>query len=89
MGLRHPGGSAGGHNGVKDIIARLGSNDFPRIKIGVGEKPRPDYDLADWVLGRPTGTEWKTIEETITRALDAAACVISEGMDRAMSRYNG
>lgn len=84
-----PGGSAGGHNGVKDIIARLGSNDFPRIKIGVGEKPHPDYDLADWVLGRPTGAEWKTIEETITRALDAAACVISEGMDRAMSRYNG
>ena len=84
-----PGGSAGGHNGVKDIIARLGTDAFPRVKIGVGEKPRPDYDLADWVLGRPTAAEWKTLEETIRRGLDAAACVIAEGPDRAMSRYNG
>lgn len=45
-------GSAGGHNGIKSIIARLGSQDFPRVKIGVGQKPTPAYDLADWVLGR-------------------------------------
>ncbi len=84
-----PGGSAGGHNGVKDIIAQLGTDAFPRVKIGVGGKPRPDYDLADWVLGRPTAAEWNTLEETILRALDAAACVIAEGPERAMSRYNG
>ena len=82
------GGSAGGHNGLKDIIQRLGSSDFPRIKIGVGEKPRPEYDLADWVLGRPTQKEWETIEAVIQRALDAAECLIEEGVDKAMSRYN-
>ena len=83
-----PGGSAGGHNGVKNIIACLGSNGFPRVKIGVGEKPNPDYDLAAWVLGRPTAAEWKTLEETIRRGLDAAECVISEGCAAAMSRFN-
>ena len=84
-----PNGSAGGHNGVKDIIAKLGSNAFPRVKIGVGEKPNPEYDLAAWVLGRPTAAEWKTLEETILRGLDAAECIITDGTDRAMSRYNG
>ena len=84
-----PNGSAGGHNGVKDIIAKLGSNAFPRVKIGVGEKPNPEYDLAAWVLGRPTAAEWKTLEETILRGLDAAECIITDGTDKAMSRYNG
>lgn len=84
-----PSGSAGGHNGVKDIIAKLGSSDFPRVKIGVGEKPRPDYDLAAWVLGRPTAAEWKTLEETISRGLDAVECILADGPDKAMSRYNG
>ena len=84
-----PSGSAGGHNGVKDIIARLGSSDFPRVKIGVGAKPHPDYDLAAWVLGRPTQAEWAKLEEVIVRALDAAECVIAEGAEKAMSRYNG
>ena len=54
-------GSAGGHNGVKSIIARMGQ-DFPRVKIGVGEKPRPEYDLADWVLSRMTADERKAME---------------------------
>ena len=71
-----------------EIIACLGSNGFPRVKIGVGEKPNPDYDLAAWVLGRPTAAEWKTLEETIRRGLDAAECVISEGCAAAMSRFN-
>ena len=84
-----PNGSAGGHNGVKDIIAKLGSNQFPRVKIGVGEKPDPEYDLAAWVLGHPTKMEWKTIEETIDRGLDAVECIIKEGTDQAMSRFNG
>ena len=83
-----PGGSAGGHNGVKNIIACLGSDGFPRVKIGVGEKPNPDYDLAAWELGRPTAAEWKTLEETSRRGLDAAECVISEGCAAAMSRFN-
>lgn len=84
-----PSGSAGGHNGVKDIIAKLGSHDFPRVKIGVGEKPNPEYDLAAWVLGRPTAAEWKILEDVISRALDAAECIITDGPDKAMSRYNG
>ena len=84
-----PNGSAGGHNGVKDIIAKLGSSDFPRVKIGVGEKPNPEYDLAAWVLGRPTAAEWKTLEETILRGLDAVECLITDGPDQTMSRYNG
>ncbi len=83
-----PGGSAGGHNGVKDIIARLGSSEFPRVKIGVGAKPSADTDLAAWVLGRPTAAEWKTLEDVIERALDAAECVIAEGTDKAMNRFN-
>lgn len=66
----------------------MGSDGFPRVKIGVGEKPNPDYDLAAWVLGRPTAAEWKTLEETIRRGLDAAECVISEGCAAAMSRFN-
>ena len=57
-----PSGSAGGHNGLKSIIARLGTDAFPRIRIGVGEKPRPDYDLADWVLGKPAGEDKTAIE---------------------------
>ncbi len=84
-----PSGSAGGHNGMKDIIAKLGSQNFPRVKIGVGEKPNPEYDLAAWVLGHPTAAEWKTIEETILRGLDAIECIITDGADKAMSRYNG
>ena len=71
----------------QNIIACLGSDGFPRVKIGV-EKPNPDYDLAAWVLGRPTAAEWKTLEETIRRGLDAAECVISEGCAAAMSRFN-
>lgn len=81
-------GSAGGHNGMKDIIARIGSDQFPRIKIGVGEKPNPEYDLASWVLGRPTQKEWETLEDVIQRALDAAECIVAEGTDKAMSSYN-
>lgn len=84
-----PGGSAGGHNGMKDIIAKLGTDAIARVKIGVGQKPHPDYDLADWVLGKPTAAEWKTLEETILRGLDAVECIIAEGTDKAMCRYNG
>ena len=74
--------------GQEISFACLGSDGFPRVKIGVGEKPNPDYDLAAWVLGRPTAAEWKTLEETSRRGLDAAECVISEGCAAAMSRFN-
>lgn len=82
------GGSAGGHNGLKSLIAQLGSQDFPRVRVGVGGKPRPDYDLADWVLGKPQGEDRKAIDDAVERAADAVECYIKEGPDRAMSRFN-
>lgn len=83
-----PSGSAGGHNGLKSIIARLGTEAFPRIRIGVGEKPRPDYDLADWVLGKFQGEDKKVMDEAVKRAADAVECILKEGADRAMNRFN-
>ena len=82
------GGSAGGHNGLKNIIAQLGSDRFPRVKIGVGEKPHPDYDMADWVLSKFTGEDKKAIDAAILRAADAVECLLKEGPDRAMNRFN-
>lgn len=82
------GGSAGGHNGLKSLIAQLGSQDFPRIRVGVGGKPHPDYDLADWVLGKPQGEDRKAIDDAVKRAADAVECYIKEGPDRAMSKFN-
>lgn len=83
-----PSGSAGGHNGLKSIIARLHSDQFPRIRIGVGQKPHPDYDMADWVLSRPQGDDRKAIDEAVSRAADAVETLIKEGMDKAMNKYN-
>ena len=83
------GGSAGGHNGLKSIIQHLGTDQFPRVKIGVGEKPHPDYDMADWVLSRFVGEDLKTITAAVERAAQAAACVIQEGPDKAMNKFNG
>ena len=82
-------GSAGGHNGLKNIIAHLGTDQFPRIRVGVGQKPHPDYDMADWVLGKFQGEDKKAVEEAVKRAADAAECLIQEGVDKAMNRYNG
>ena len=84
-----PDGSAGGHNGVKSLIAELGTQDFPRIKVGVGEKPHPDYDLADWVLSSFSPQEEKLLATTIERALSAAEAVVTEGMAQAMNQFNG
>lgn len=83
------GGSAGGHNGLKSIIQHLGSDQFPRVKVGVGEKPHPDYDLADWVLGKFVGEDKKTIDAAVKRAADAVECIIANGCDKAMNRFNG
>lgn len=81
-------GSAGGHNGLKSIINMLGSQDFPRVKIGVGKKPHPDYDLADWVLGKFTPEDQKLIDKAGDTACEAIECIITKGMDRAMNLYN-
>ncbi len=82
-------GSAGGHNGLKNIIQQLGTDQFPRIRVGVGEKPHPDYDMADWVLGKFQGEDKKAIEAAVSRAADAVACILKEGVDRGMNRFNG
>ena len=82
-------GSAGGQNGLKNIIYHLNSEDFPRVKIGVGAKPHPDYDLADWVLSNFTGPEDKLITEAAVRAADAALEIIARGVPAAANDYNG
>ena len=83
------GGSAGGHNGLKSIIQHLGTDQFPRIRVGVGEKPHPDYDMADWVLGKFVGEDKKAIDAAVKKAADAVECFIAEGCDRAMNKFNG
>ena len=83
------GGSAGGHNGLKNIIQHLGTDQFPRIRLGVGQKPHPDYDMADWVLSKFAGEDLKTITEAIRKAADAVECLMQEGPDKAMNRFNG
>jgi PTH1 family peptidyl-tRNA hydrolase len=82
-------GSAGGHNGIKSIIAQLGSQDFPRIKVGVGAKPHPDYDLADWVLGKFSGEDKKQAEAAMARAADAVEAILTTGPEKAASKFNG
>ncbi len=84
-----PTGSAGGHNGIKSIIAHLGTQDFPRVKVGVGSKPHPDFDLADWVLSGPSAAEKKLLGEAVLLAADAAQTIIQEGCQAAMARFNG
>ena len=81
-------GSAGGHNGIKSIIGNIGQ-DFPRVKIGVGEKPRPEYDLADWVLSRLTQAEKKAVEARYDDICGALELMMKGQFDTAMSRYNG
>lgn len=80
-------GSAGGHNGLKNIISQLGSDVFKRVRIGVGEKPK-GYDLADYVLGHFTSGERRDVEDAIKKAADAIELMIREGADAAMNRYN-
>ena len=82
-------GSAGGHNGIKSIISCIGSQDFPRVKIGVGAKPHPDYDLANWVLSNFTASEEKDLSSALDRAADAALCIIDRGVPETANRYNG
>jgi PTH1 family peptidyl-tRNA hydrolase len=82
-------GSAGGHNGIKSIIAELGSQDFPRVKIGVGGKAHPDQDLADHVLSGFSAKEEKDLKSALERAADAALTIMEKGVAEAANRYNG
>lgn len=82
-------GSAGGHNGIKSIIAELGSQDFPRVKIGVGAKPHPEQDLADWVLSTFSASEQPLLNTALENAGDAALCIIEHGISETANRYNG
>ena len=83
-----PSGSAGGHNGLKDIIACLGSQEFPRVRIGVGEKPHPDYDLADWVLGRLSAEDRKALEGRFADVEDAVRLIMDGRLNEAQNRHN-
>ena len=77
-------GSAGTHNGIKSIIAHLGSDNFPRIKIGVGNKPHPDYDLKDYVLGSFSKQEQATLKNTMEKACDAIGLIVGGDIDKAL-----
>ena len=81
-------GSAGGHNGLKSIIARLPGEDFPRIKIGVGKKPNPEYDLADWVLGKMPEADLKTLKGRFEDIANATEMIIKGEIDNAMGKYS-
>lgn len=82
-------GSAGGHNGIKSIIQEVGSQDFPRVKIGVGAKPNPEYDLADWVLSSFSAQEEKALSVSLKNAADAALAIIDHGVPEAANKFNG
>ena len=81
-------GSAGGHNGLKSIIQHLGTDQFPRLKVGVGSKPHPDYDMADWVLGKFVGPDKTAIDEATLRAAQAVECYLKDGPQKAMNQFN-
>ena len=82
-------GSAGGHNGIKSIIAEVGSQDFPRVKVGVGAKPHAEQDLANWVLSTFSAQEEKALVSSLERAADAALTVVTKGVYEAANRFNG
>lgn len=81
-------GSAGGHNGLKSIIARLPGEDFPRIKIGVGKKPNPEYDLADWVLGRMPESDMKAMKDRFSDIATASEMIVKGDIDGAMAKFS-
>ncbi len=81
-------GSHGGHNGIKDILELLGTDDIMRIKIGVGERTNPDYDLADWVLGKIPTDEQEELETALETSVKAVTEIINRGIDSAMNKYS-
>lgn len=82
-------GSAGGHNGIKSIISALGTDQFPRVKIGVGAKPHPDYDLADWVLSVIPREEQTAFSAALDAAGAAALAIVESGTEKAAAQFNG
>lgn len=82
-------GSAGGHNGIKSIIAHLGTEEFPRIKLGVGKKPHPDYDLADWVLANFPKKDIPLVRDAIDQGCKALEIMVDGDIEKAMSDFNG
>ena len=82
-------GSAGGHNGIKSIIQELGSQDFPRVKIGVGAKPNPEFDLADWVLSSFSAQEEKALATALENGAEGALAILDSGVPEAANRFNG
>ena len=81
-------GSAGGHNGLKSVIAHLGTDAFPRIRLGVGSAPHPGYDMADWVLSAFQNEDAETIRAAAENAAKACVCFIEKGPDKAMTQFN-
>lgn len=81
-------GSSGGHNGLKDIIAKCGGEDFPRIKIGVGGPPNEGYDMADWVLSKLNRKDETLLKEAASRTASAIGVILTQGIDAAMEKYN-
>lgn len=81
-------GSAGGHNGMKSIIALLGTDEFPRVRIGVGAKPNPEYDLADWVLSKFSDEDMKALTPALENAAKAAELIVQGKTDEAMNKYS-
>lgn len=81
-------GSAGGHNGIKSIIAHLGSENFPRVKVGVGKKPNPEYDLVSWVLGRFPKDAESDLKSALENSTKAVRLIVNDEIDKAMNLYN-
>lgn len=81
-------GSDGGHNGIKSIIALTGSDDFPRIKIGIGKKPNPNYNLADWVLSKFSNEDIKNLSTSFDNAINSIELILNGKIDEAMNKYN-
>ena len=81
-------GSAGGHNGLKNIIQHLGTDAFPRIKVGVGAPAHPEHEMVDWVIGKFSKDERKALDDMLKKAMDAAECVIRDGVQKAQNRFN-
>lgn len=81
-------GSSGGHNGLKSLIEHLGTEGFPRIRIGVGAPPHADFDTVDWVIGRLGAAEGKELSEAAKKAADAVRHIVCEGIDSAMNKFN-
>ena len=75
-------------NSKKNIIQHLGTDQFPRLKVGVGGKPHPDYDMADWVMGKFQGEDKKVMDEAVGRAADAVAYLLRDGPQKAKNRFN-